>query len=49
MRIPDRAFNRAYRPLLRDREHRYLVLYGGAGSGKSVFADRKSTRLNSSH
>ena len=41
VRIPDRAFNRAYRPLLRDREHRYLVLYGGAGSGKSVFAAQR--------
>lgn len=38
VRIPEAAFNQAYRPLLRDREHRYLVLYGGAGSGKSVFA-----------
>ncbi len=41
VRIPERAFNRAYRPLLRDREHRYLVLYGGAGSGKSVFAAQR--------
>lgn len=36
--IPKRAFNQAYLPLLTDEEHRYLVLYGGAGSGKSVFA-----------
>lgn len=36
--IPRRAFNPAYLPLLFDEEHRYLVLYGGAGSGKSVFA-----------
>ena len=32
------VFNQAYLPLLDDEEHRYLVLYGGAGSGKSVFA-----------
>lgn len=38
VRIPIQAFNPAYRPLLRDENSRYLVLYGGAGSGKSVFA-----------
>jgi PBSX family phage terminase large subunit len=32
--------NRVYRPLL-DNKDRYLVLYGGAGSGKSVFAVQK--------
>lgn len=36
--IPKRAFNSVYLPLLSDEKHRYLVLYGGAGSGKSVFA-----------
>lgn len=36
--IPAAAINKAYRPLLRDGRHRYVVLYGGAGSGKSVFA-----------
>lgn len=36
--IPKRAFNAVYLPLLGDTEHRYIVLYGGAGSGKSVFA-----------
>lgn len=36
--IPQKALNPVYLPLLRDEEHRYLVLYGGAGSGKSVFA-----------
>ncbi len=36
--IPSEAFNPAYLPLLRDSSHRYLVLYGGAGSGKSQFA-----------
>ena len=38
VKIPAKAFNRAYLPLLKDRDHRYLLLYGGAGSGKSVFA-----------
>ena len=32
--------NRAYLPLWND-DHRWLVLYGGAGSGKSVFAAQK--------
>ena len=36
--IPNRAFNSLFLPLLRDNVHRYLILYGGAGSGKSVFA-----------
>ena len=36
--IPKRAFNRVYLPVLDDEKHRYLVLYGGAGSGKSAFA-----------
>lgn len=36
--IPKEAFNSVYLPLLTDDTHRYLVLYGGAGSGKSVFA-----------
>lgn len=35
--IKKRVFNSAFFPLLKD-EHRYLILYGGAGSGKSVFA-----------
>lgn len=39
--IPRRAFNAAYLPLLEDEQHRYLVLYGGAGSGKSVFAAQR--------
>ena len=34
--IKSRVFNESFLPLLKD-EHRYLVLYGGAGSGKSVF------------
>ena len=36
--IPAGAFNPVYLPLLRDDTSRYLVLYGGAGSGKSLFA-----------
>lgn len=36
--IPARAINPVYRPLWDDERHRYIVLYGGAGSGKSVFA-----------
>ena len=35
--IKKRIFNKAFYPLLED-EHRYLILHGGAGSGKSVFA-----------
>lgn len=36
--IPKAAFNPLFYPYLQEEEHRYLVLYGGAGSGKSVFA-----------
>ena len=39
--IPARAFNKIYLPLLNDETHRYIVLYGGAGSGKSVFAAQR--------
>lgn len=39
--IPRRAFNPVYLPLLDDEAHRYIVLYGGAGSGKSVFAAQR--------
>lgn len=39
--IPRGAFNPVYLPLLREEESRYLVLYGGAGSGKSVFAAQR--------
>lgn len=35
--IPKKSFNAVYLPLL-ECEDRYLVLYGGAGSGKSYFA-----------
>lgn len=38
VQIPKEAFCPAYLPLLREEKRRYLVLYGGAGSGKSVFA-----------
>ena len=34
--IPIKAFNTSFRKLI-DDEHRYLILYGGAGSGKSYF------------
>ncbi len=45
MEIPKRLFNRSFWPLLED-EHRYLVIYGGAGSGKSYFvAQRYITKL----
>lgn len=36
--ISKEVFNPCFLPLLEDDRHRYLVLYGGAGSGKSVFA-----------
>lgn len=39
--IPAKAFNSIYLPMLRDDTHRYIVLYGGAGSGKSVFAAQR--------
>jgi len=38
--IPKSVFNEIYLPLLRT-EKRYIVLYGGAGSGKSVFAAQR--------
>lgn len=38
--IPKKAFNPVYLPYL-DCRSRYLVLYGGAGSGKSVFAAQR--------
>ena len=37
VRITKKIFNSAYLPFLEDDTHRYLVFYGGAGSGKSVF------------
>lgn len=36
--IPKSAFNPLFYPYLHDDSHRYLLFYGGAGSGKSVFA-----------
>ena len=36
--ISKKVFNPRFLPLLEDDAHRYMVLYGGAGSGKSVFA-----------
>ena len=38
VKISKRVFNPRFLPLLEDNGHRYIVLYGGAGSGKSVFA-----------
>lgn len=42
--IPKRAFNPKFYPLLREDSHRYLLLYGGAGSGKSVFAVQRRSK-----
>lgn len=43
--IPKKAFNPCYLPLL-NNDSRYLVLYGGAGSGKSYFiAERFIVKL----
>ncbi len=39
--VPSTVFNKKFLPLLGDDRHRYLVLYGGAGSGKSVFAAQR--------
>ncbi|MBP7564315.1 MAG: phage terminase large subunit, partial [Candidatus Cloacimonetes bacterium] len=33
--------NNAYRPAFFDKDHRFHVIYGGAGSGKSVFVAQK--------
>ena len=46
--IPKKAFNPKFYPLLREDSHRYLLLYGGAGSGKSVFAVQRFTRYSES-
>ncbi|MFE4201111.1 PBSX family phage terminase large subunit [Aneurinibacillus aneurinilyticus] len=40
VKIKKSVFNDVYLPLLHD-DNRYLILYGGAGSGKSVFAAQK--------
>jgi phage terminase large subunit len=36
LRIPSKAFNYAYKPYIYNNS-RYLIFYGGSGSGKSVF------------
>lgn len=36
--ISKKVFNPSFLPVLEENAHRYLILYGGAGSGKSVFA-----------
>ena len=41
VRLPWKDFNRKFRPLLLEDDHRYLVLCGGAGSGKSFFAAQR--------
>ena len=41
VRLPWKDFNRKFRPLLLEEDHRYLVLCGGAGSGKSFFAAQR--------
>lgn len=40
VQIPKKVFNAAYLPLL-DCASRYMILYGGAGSGKSHFAAQR--------
>ena len=40
VQIPKKVFNTAYLPLL-DCASRYMILYGGAGSGKSHFAAQR--------
>ena len=37
VKISKKVFNPAFLPLLDDENHRYIVLYGGAGSVKPVF------------
>lgn len=39
--LPQEVFTPKFYPLLREEDHRYLVLYGGAGSGKSVFTAQR--------
>lgn len=39
--LPQEVFTPKFYPLLQEEDHRYLVLYGGAGSGKSVFAAQR--------
>ena len=37
IRFDKRIFNPVYYPLFKEQLPRYVVLYGGAGSGKSFF------------
>ena len=41
LKISKNQFNETYLPLIDNRENRYEVYYGGAGSGKSVFVAQK--------
>jgi phage terminase large subunit len=43
VQIPKKAFNETYLPYL-DDHHRYLIFYGGAGSGKSYFIAQRYIR-----
>jgi len=45
VRISKKVFNPVYLPYL-DSDNRYEVIYGGAGSGKSVFMAQKKLFLN---
>ncbi|WP_416199081.1 MAG: hypothetical protein ACFWUA_05120 [Sporanaerobacter sp.] len=45
VRISKQVFNPVYLPYL-DTDNRYEVIYGGAGSGKSVFMAQKKLYLN---
>ena len=38
VQISSKVINKSFLPVLKDDTHRYIVMYGGAGSGKSVFA-----------
>ena len=41
IRISQECFNEVYLPFIQDMEHRYFILCGGAGSGKSVAVAQK--------
>ena len=41
LNINKNQFNEIYLPLINDYSHRYEILYGSAGSGKSVFVAQK--------
>lgn len=41
LRIDKSVFNPSHLPLINDTEHKYLIVYGGSGSGKSVAIAQK--------